>query len=146
MNQLTEEQEKKFQSLVDRSEETKKRVQEFLEDIDKPLVNNMEHAVTTLEKYKSQIHEKLQEQAIVFCTIGSGNHESPRYINVSNVFEENGMYYLRFASTQVSYIFFSIRISFVDFQVMKAGVSPYWDEMKRLRNEYLAENFPSISL
>lgn len=99
-----------------------------------------------LEKYKDQIHDKLREQAVVFCTIGNGGSESPRWINVSEIFEENGIYYLRFASTQVGYIFFSIRISFADFQVLEDGVSPYWDEMRNIRNEYFAENFPTISL
>ena len=37
MDKLTPKQEERFQSLVDKSEKTKERVQRFLEDIDKPL-------------------------------------------------------------------------------------------------------------
>lgn len=96
-----------------------------------------------LEKYKELIHEKLQEQCIVFCTIGS-SVESPRWINIRDHIEEDGKYLLKFQSTQTTRIFFHIEVSKEDYE---SSQEPFiWDEFKKIRTKYLEDNFPTINI
>ena len=94
-----------------------------------------------LEKYKEQLEDKLHQQCVVFCTIGSP-FESPRWINIDEKYEDNGKYYFKFSSTNAGHIYFTIEVELVDYA--RFSIDNIWSEFKIFRTKFLEEYYPTI--
>lgn len=95
-----------------------------------------------LEKYKEQLEEKMHNQCVVFCTMGSPI-ESPRWINIHEKYEQDGKYYFKFASTNAGHIYFYIEVELSDYRKL---IGDIWSEFKIFRTKFLEEHYPTIKV
>lgn len=97
-----------------------------------------------LETYKDQIEAALHEKCQLFCLIGQ-SYESPRWVNVDDVFKADGVHYLKFRSTQCR-LFFAIEISENHYDYLnRVFLSDFlWNDFKAFRTEFLKEHYPTI--
>lgn len=106
-----------------------------------------------LEKYKSEILEKLNDHANMYKLIGSsgkygGVDETPRYYNIAGYDKENNL--IKFRSTQTNRLGFDIFIKEEDrkdphfWTKLKMNNSVIWEWFKKTRTNFLIDEHPTI--
>jgi hypothetical protein len=94
-----------------------------------------------IEPIKAKLDEKMHEMCTLYCLIGMGKHESPRYFNYGG-FSDN---ILTIRSTQKN-LQFQIETpdGYPDPSIVNCD--EFWNQFKKYRTEFLQDNYPTIEL
>lgn len=93
------------------------------------------------QKYEDVLNMNMHRICALFCTIGNGSTESPRWYNFREISEDN---ILRIGSTQIEGLFFELQISASEARAIKCAFEAFWQAFKEYRTEFLKANYPTI--
>lgn len=97
-------------------------------------------------KYTQELNHGLYKMCALYVTIGSGNVESPRWINFDEFIIKEDKNYIRFRSTQRSGIGFEFQITEKEMIDLSCCSEELWASFKSFRTDYLQKNYPTISV
>lgn len=91
---------------------------------------------------REQLEEGMHKHCRFFMVLGSGESESPRWLNFGSQDVEEGGRILKIASTQNGLIFFKVELPMSYPHIF---VDEFWPQFKAFRTEFLEKNYPTIN-